>query len=113
MKPNRGEIWLADLDPIRGREQSGKRPVLILSVDFFNHGPAGLVVVIPLTSQNKNQPLHVQIDPPEGGLSTQSWAKIEDIRSISTTRLLARWGQVSDATLVQVKERVMRLLGLP
>jgi mRNA interferase MazF len=48
--PRRGEIWLAGLRPTRGREQSGRRPVLVLSVDFFNAGPADLVVVLPLTS---------------------------------------------------------------
>ena len=44
--PNRGEIWLADLNPTRGHEQAGARPVLIISTNAFNHGPAGLVFVI-------------------------------------------------------------------
>jgi mRNA interferase MazF len=47
--PNRGEIWLADLNPTRGHEQAGARPVLIISTDPFNYGPAGLVFVLPLT----------------------------------------------------------------
>ena len=47
--PRRGEIWLADLRPTRGREQTGRWPVLVLSVDFFNSGSADLIVVLPLT----------------------------------------------------------------
>src|SRR6185295_5268066 len=46
----RGEVWLADLDPTRGHEQAGRRPVLIVSDDVFNAGAAELVVVLPMTS---------------------------------------------------------------
>jgi mRNA interferase MazF len=49
---SRGEIWLVGLDPTKGRDQSGMRPALIISVDIFNHGPAELVVVIPITSKS-------------------------------------------------------------
>ena len=45
--PNRGEIWLADLNPTRGHEQAGVRPVLIISTNTFNHGRADLVFVLP------------------------------------------------------------------
>ena len=48
--PARGEVWLADLNPVRGHEQAGRRPVLVVSEDLFNQGPAGLAVVLPLTS---------------------------------------------------------------
>jgi mRNA interferase MazF len=47
--PERGDIWLADLDPVRGREQAGRRPILIVSVDGFNQSKAGLAIVVPLT----------------------------------------------------------------
>ncbi len=47
--PQRGEVWLIDFDPIRGHEQAGRRPALILSVDVFNAGPADLVVAVPIT----------------------------------------------------------------
>ena len=72
---SRGEIWLVGLDPAKGREQAGMRPALIISVDIFNHGPAELVVVIPITSKAKRIPLHVEIGPPEGGLTMTSFAK--------------------------------------
>src|SRR5437870_13656983 len=65
--PHRGEIWLADLRRTRGREQTGRRPVLVLSVDFFNAGPAELVVVLPLTSTQRDIPLHVNVSKGDGG----------------------------------------------
>ncbi len=65
--PARGEIWLVNLDPTIGREQAGERPVVILSTDRFNRGPAGLVIVAPMTTRDRRLPLHVAVDPPEGG----------------------------------------------
>ena len=49
-KPSRGEIWFLNLDPTRDHEQAGSRPALVISVDTFNHGPADLVVILPVTS---------------------------------------------------------------
>ncbi len=110
--PRRGEIWMANLDPTLGREQAGTRPVLVLSVDSFNLGPAELVIVLPLTSKNKNIPLHTSITPPEGGLSVISYIKCEDIRSISTARLTHKRGTLAPATVEIVEEKVRLLLGM-
>jgi mRNA interferase MazF len=63
-KITRGEIWLVDLNPVRGHEQAGKRPCLIVSVDLFNQGASGLAVVLPITSKKKGIPFHVAIAPP-------------------------------------------------
>lgn len=111
-KPSRGEIWLVDLNPVRGHEQAGKRPALVISVDLFNSGPAGLVVVLPITSKDKKIPLHVRISPPEGGVKEESFIMCEAIRSISTERLMARLGEVSKSTILKVEDRVRVLLGL-
>jgi mRNA interferase MazF len=101
-----------DLRPTRGHEQAGRRPALVISADRFNHGPAGLVVVLPLTSRAKGIPLHVEIEPPEGGVRRRSFAKPEDIRSISTERLGRRRGSVSPGTIVAVEARLRALLEL-
>src|SRR5690348_656161 len=69
VEPSRGQVWMADLDPTKGHEQAGKRPVLVVSADVMNLGPAGLVVVLPITSKGKGIPTHVPVDPPEGGLT--------------------------------------------
>lgn len=110
--PSRGEVWLVDLNPTRGHEQAGVRPALVVSVDLFNHGPAGLAVVLPVTSRAKGVPLHVPVDPPEAGLKMRSFIKTEDIRSVSLERLTRRMGQVTTATMAQVEDRLRILLGL-
>lgn len=111
-EPQRGEIWMVDLDPTRGHEQAGRRPALVLSTTPFNQGPAGLIVVLPITSKDKHIPLHVRVSPPEGGLQSVSFVKCEDIRSVAVERLARRWGAVSAATLAEVEDRVRILLEL-
>lgn len=112
-EPSRGEIWWVDLDPTRGHEQAGRRPGLVLSVDSFNKSPAGLVIIIPVTTKAKGISLHVAITPPEGGVKQLSYAKCEDMRSVSKQRLSARLGKIKPQTLAAVELRITRLLGLP
>jgi mRNA interferase MazF len=110
--PEHGDIWLADLDPTRGREQAGRRPVLIVSVGAFNQSKAGLVLVIPLTSTPRGIPWHVQIVPPDGGVKNTSFIMCEALRSISKERLLKRWGTVTLPVREGVEDRLRILLGL-
>src|SRR5262245_244796 len=110
--PQRGEVWLADLDPTLGHEQGGRRPVLVVSVDPFNRGLAGLVVVLPITSRIRPLPLHVPVNPPEGGLRIPSAILCDAVRSIDQGRLIDCWGTVDAATMVVVEDRLRRLLGL-
>lgn len=110
--PARGQVWLIDLDPTRGHEQAGTRPGLIISVDQFNQTPLGLAVVVPITSRAKEFPLHVRIDPPQGGLQHTSFAKCEDVRSVSRERLSKLLGRVSPTVLRQVEDRLRLVLGL-
>ncbi len=81
--PSRGDVWLADLDPVFGHEQGGRRPVLVLSSDPFNSGRAGLVVVLPITTKTRALPLHILVQPPEGGLRLPSAILCDAIRSIA------------------------------
>jgi mRNA interferase MazF len=111
-EPKRGEIWLVNLNPTKGREPFGRRPALVISVDLFNQGPAELVVALPITSRAKGIPFHVPVDIPEGGLTKPSFIKCEDIRSISKGRLSKRLGQVSPVTLEAVEDRLRILLNL-
>jgi len=110
--PSRGEVWLVNLNPSRGHEQAGVRPGLVVSVDPFNHGPAGLVVLLPLTSIGKGIPFHVELNPPEGGVKVKSFIKCEDIRSVAKERLSRRWGRVSGSTFAAIEDRLRILLGL-
>lgn len=108
----RGDIWLADLNPVRGHEQSGRRPVLVVSVDGFNQSRADLVVVIPITSTLRPIPFHVVVQPPEGGLTSPSALLCDAVRSISKKRLVTRWNAVSASTMSQVEDRLRILMGL-
>ena len=105
-------MWLIDLNPTRGHEQAGVRPVLVVSTDRFNHGPAGLVVVLPLTTRARGIPLHMTLEPPEGGVQQRSFIKPEDVRAVATNRLIGRWGSVSSATMAEVEDRLRILLEL-
>jgi mRNA interferase MazF len=108
----RGDVWDLDLDPIKGHEQAGSRPALILSVDLFNQGPAELAVIVPLTRTQRVLRWHVSVKPPEGGLAAESYIQCENVRSVSKLRLRRRRGRVSPATLEQVEDRIRILLGL-
>lgn len=107
-----GEIWFADLEPTQGREQAGRRPVLVISVDQLGTGPSELAIVVPLTRTERPSPVYVEIQPPEGGVRETSYAMPEMVRSLSRGRLVERWGKVGAATLETVIARV-RLLTRP
>jgi mRNA interferase MazF len=112
-QPSRGDLWFIDLsDPPKGHEQAGNRPALVFSVDKFNHGPADLVIAIPISKVPKGIPTHVEVKPPEGGLKVRSFIKCEAIRSLSKIRLVKRMGSISERTMEAVEDRVRILLGL-
>jgi mRNA interferase MazF len=112
--PNRGEIWLVDMGTGQGHEQAGRRPALVVSDDSFNHGLAGLVMVLPLSSKvqkSRNIPAHIPVAPPEGGLKTPSVILCDQLRTISKDRLAnARWGTIAATTLVRVETALRMLL---
>ena len=110
--PLRGEIWLADLGATRGHEQAGRRPVLIFSVDGFNAGPAGLVIVVPLTSTIRSVSAHILINPPEAGLRRPSTILCDAVRSVTKDCLIDRWGTISPVTMAKVEYAVRVLLSL-
>ena len=110
--PGRGEVWLTDLSPVRGHEQAGRRPTLIVSDNVFNQGPAGLVIVLPITSTMRGIPSQVEVVPPEGGLKVKSAILCEGVRSISTDRLHSRWGQISPRTMAAVENALRFLMRL-
>ncbi|MCB0261137.1 MAG: type II toxin-antitoxin system PemK/MazF family toxin [Calditrichaeota bacterium] len=82
----RGDIYWADLNPVRGNEQAGIRPVLIISHNIFNER-SGTVIALALTSQPQRAgfPLTYLLDDPN--LPKKSWVKISQIRTLSTERI--------------------------
>jgi mRNA interferase MazF len=110
--PARGEVWLADLNPTRGHEQAGRRPVLVVSENLFNQGPAGLVIVLPMTTTIRGVPSHVPVSPPEGGVKIPTAILCEAVRSVSVERLVVRWGAAEARTMSVVEDRLRILLRL-
>jgi mRNA interferase MazF len=109
----RGEVWLADLQPTRGREQSGERPVLIVSPDPFDQGAAQLVIAVPFTTRRRDLAVHVEVRPPDGGLPEVGFAMCEQVRSLAVDRLGPQpFGSVSGAVLRSVEQRLRLLLDL-
>lgn len=112
MTPRRGEIWLVDFGEPVGREQAGHRPALVVSADALNKGPAGLVVVIPITTVRRGLPSHIEIEPGGSGLDDLSYAKCEDIKSISDRRLVTRLGATEPDVMFNVGRVLTYLLDL-
>ena len=103
-----GRIWEADLNPTRGREQAGLRPVLIVSRDYSERGH-----LAPLISTLRGWPTRVPISPPEGGLRVASEIQCDQLRTIDIARLLRPYGAaVAPATMEQVASILRFLLGL-
>jgi mRNA interferase MazF len=114
VKPiRRGEVWLAELSPSRGREQRGQRPVLVVSADPFNQSPADLVIAVPFTTRARGIPTHIEVRPPDGGLRDLSFAMCEQVRALAAGRLGAHpFGTVSPAVMRAVEDRLRLLLEL-
>src|SRR4051812_16717284 len=106
----RGEIRWADLDPTRGREQAGQRPVLVMSHDVFNDR-SGTVIAVALTSQEPRAGFPLTLESAAPGLPKRSWIKIGQIRTLSTERLGKRLSRASDEELARVLEGLNEILG--
>lgn len=106
----RGEIRWADLNPVRGHEQAGQRPVLVLSHDVFNDR-SGTVIAVALTSREPQAgyPLTLELATPK--LPKKSWVKISQIRTLSTERIGKRLGRTSDEELAAVLDGLFEIIG--
>jgi len=106
----RGEIRWADLNPVRGKEQAGRRPVLVLSHDVFNEH-SGTVIAIALTSQPQRAGFPLTLELQSKGLPKKSWVKISQIRTLAVERISQRLGKVSLEELAQVIEGLNEIIG--
>jgi mRNA interferase MazF len=113
MTAKRSEVWLADLNPIRGSEQASIRPVLIFQNDTINSFTT-TAVTIPFTTNLRRAalPSCVQVAAGEGGLGSDSVALCHQLRVLDTTRLIRRLGSVSQQTMLDVERCVLFTLGI-
>ena len=106
----RGEIRWADLNPARGREQAGRRPVLVLSHDIFNER-SGTVIAVALTSQEPRAGFPLTLESKAAGLTRRSWVKISQIRTLSVDRLGQRIARASAEELARVVDGLNEIVG--
>ena len=106
----RGDIRWADLNPARGREQAGLRPVLVLSQNVFNER-SGTVIALAITSQQPRAGFPLTLELRDARMPKRSWVKIGQVRSLSVERLGKRLGRASPEELGQVLEGLNEILG--
>ncbi len=99
----RGSIHWADLNPVRGREQAGTRPVLILSHDVFNER-SGTVIALAITSRSQKAGFPLTYELRHTLQSKRAWIKISQIRTLSVERIGKRLGHVSAEELAEIVE---------
>jgi mRNA interferase MazF len=105
----RGDVRWADLDPTRAHEQSGRRPVLILSQDVFN-ARSGTVIAVALTSQEPRAGFPLTQEVTARNLPKRSWAKISQICTLSTERIGRRIARASPEEMVRVVEGLNEII---
>ena len=106
----RGEIRWADLNPVRGREQAGQRPILILSHDVFNER-SGTVIAVAMTSQEPRAGFPLTLESRAAGLAKRSWVKISQIRTLSVDRIGRRIAHATEEELARVLQGLNEILG--
>jgi mRNA interferase MazF len=106
----RGDIHWAHLDPARGHEKAGTRPVLIISHNVFNQR-SGTVIAMTLTSQPPSAGFPLTLELSNSDLPKRSWVKISQVRMLSVERLGARIGSASPEELVQIIDGLNEIVG--
>ena len=115
MSIERGEIYFVDLNPVKGREQSGKRPVLLLSINAINRLPLVVTVVVRTKGENisRNYPTNVRISAADSGLAMETVFLCFQVRSLDANRFPDfPAGKVSPDALVKIENAVRYCLGL-
>lgn len=106
----RGEVRWADLNPVRGREQAGLRPVLVLSHDVFNER-SGTVIAVALTSQEPHAGFPLTLESRAAGLPKRSWIRISQVRTLSVERIGRRLARADAEEVDRVVEGLNEIIG--
>lgn len=104
-----GDVLLADLDPVAGHEQGGRRPVLVVSGRSYNELRNQQLVVAAITSRQRGLPFHIPIGA-DSGLRTPSWVQAESVRAISAHRVIRQLGHARPPTVADVRTQVINFL---
>lgn len=106
----RGEVRWADLGPARGHEQTGRRPVLILSHDIFNER-SGTVIAMAITSQPQQAGFPLTLEIQTEGLPKRSWVKISQLRTLAVERIGRRIARLSPEEIAHILEGLEEIIG--
>jgi mRNA interferase MazF len=113
MTVQRGEVWLANLNPIRGSEQAGIRPVLVFQNDAINRFTTTVLAILFTTNLRRAAlPSCVLVTRGEGGLESESVLLCHQLRSLDKTRLQRKLGVASPATMTAVERCVLFTMGI-
>ncbi|MGI0480628.1 type II toxin-antitoxin system PemK/MazF family toxin [Geminocystis sp. CENA526] len=108
----RGEIWLANLNPTKGSEQSGIRPVIIFQNEIVSRFSTTVITIPLTTNQNRvSLPICLKIEKGDGGLAEDSVALCYQMRVLDKTRLIRLLGQLEWDTVKQLEDIVLLTLG--
>ena len=105
----RGDVWWADLNPVRGSEQAGVRPVLVVSHDIFNER-SGTVIALALTSQEPSAGFPLTFELTKSKLPKRSWVKIGQVRTLAVERLSSKLGRVTPEEIDQVVDGLNQII---
>ena len=106
----RGDVLWADLDPVRGREQAGHRPVVVLSEDVFNER-SGTVIAAAVTSKKPAAGFPLTLEIQSIPMPKPSWVKVSQVRTLSTARLGRQLGRLSPAEVEEIISGLNEILG--
>jgi mRNA interferase MazF len=106
----RGDIVWADFSPAIGHEQSGLRPILVLSHDVFNE-KSGTVIAVAITSQPQRAGFPLVLEFNENELPKKSWVKISQIRTLSVKRLRKKFGSAQAEEMDLIIEGLNEIIG--
>ncbi|MDN5353239.1 MAG: mRNA interferase MazF [Clostridiales bacterium] len=109
----RGEVYFADLSPVRGSEQGGQRPVLIIQNNIGNkYSPTVIIAAITAKIDKAKLPTHVEVEASKVGLIKDSVILLEQVRTIDKTRLIQKLGKLENSVMGKVDKALVVSLGL-
>jgi mRNA interferase MazF len=111
-QPERGDVFKIDLEVVRGHEQGDQRPAVVVSHNRLNHSRSEMLIIVPITKQDKPYPQNVKLEAGDGGLTLEGYALCEQIRAVSTDRIRKYYGKLSDEAMNEISDRLYVILDL-
>lgn len=108
----RGDVWMVDLEPVRGSEEGKVRPALVIQNDIGNEFSPVIIVAAITSGEKAIYDTEVEIKAPDGGLRKDSLILLNQIRTVDKSRAIRKWGQASAEVMEKVNRALQISLGL-